>query len=144
METLEQNAFGIEFILKKILDSKQHGIVENLFHPEDYLGEKPDYENMDFDQVVFNEFDDNSIGFLAPSQILEMDNLLRIITSNGLEKSYDSSELNASGVYPEIWHDNESNDQAFNKRHIAEGIGQLKSILERAKRNGNYIFVFSS
>ena len=143
LETLEQNAFGIEFILKKMLDSKHHEIVEELFYPKVYLGKKPDYGNMDFDQVILDEFEDNSIGFLTPNQILLMDNLLRSITANGLEKSYNSSELNSNRIYPEVWHDNELNDQAFNKTHIAEGIEQLKSILDRAKRNGNYIFVFS-
>ena len=143
LETLEQNAFGIEFILKKMMDSKQHEIIEQIFYPKDYLGEKPDYGNMDFDEVILDELEDNPIGFLAPDLILEMDNLLRSVTENGLEKSYNSSELNSNGIYPENWHDNESSDQAFNRRHIAEGIEQLKSILDRAKQSGNYIFVFS-
>ena len=128
LETLEQNAFGIEFILKKMVDTKRHEIIEQIFYPKDYLGEKPDYENIDFDEVILDELEDKSIGFLAPDLILEMDNLLRSVKENELEKSYNFSELNSNGIYPENWHDNESSDQAFNCRHIAEGIEQLKSI----------------
>ncbi len=142
LETLEQNAFGIEFILKKILDSKHHGTVEQIFCPKDFLGEKPDYENIDFNQVVLDELADNSIGYIAPDKIAEIDNLLQTLTVNGLEKNYNSSELNSNGIYPEVWHDDESNNQAFNKRHIVEGIEQLKAIFGRAKRNRNYLFVF--
>ncbi|WP_422861017.1 DUF1877 family protein [Flagellimonas sp. S174] len=81
--------------------------------------------------------------YLSPDQISEMDNLLQSLTASGLEKNYSSSELNSNGIYPEVWHDDESYDQAFNKRHILEGIERLKSIFGSAKNNGHYMFVFS-
>lgn len=143
METLDQNAFGLEFILKKTLDSKYHETVEQIFFPKEYLGEKPDYENIDFNELDFSEIEDNSISYLTPEQISGIDNLLNSFSENEFLDNYNSSELNSNGIYPEVWHDNESYYQSFNKRHIKEGFGQLKSIFDRAKRNGNYIFVFS-
>lgn len=143
METLEQNAFGVEFILKKLFNTKHHEIIEQIFNPKEFLGEKPDYENMNFDEIDFSEITDNSISYLEPDQIVKIDNLLNSISNSEIGEKYNSSELNSNGVYPEVWHDDESDDQAFNKRHICEGYEQLKSIFNRANENENYIFIFS-
>lgn len=140
-ETLEENAFGIEFMLKKLFDAKHHETVEQIFNPKEFLGEKPDYENMNFDEIDFLE--DNSISYLEPDQISKINNMLNRISEREIRAKYKSSELNLNGIYPEVWHDDESDDQAFNQRHICEGLEQLKSIFNRADKNRNYIFIFS-
>jgi hypothetical protein len=143
LETLEQNAFGVEFIFKKLFDSKFHEIIEQIFSPKIFLGEKPDYENINFDEIDFSEITDNSISYLEPDQISRIYNLLNSISDSEIREKYKSSELNSNGIYPEVWHDDESDDQAFNKRHICEGFAKLKSIFNRANNNGNYIFIFN-
>ncbi len=143
METLEQNAFGVEFILKKVFDTKHHEVIEQIFYPKEFLGEKPDYVNMNFDEIDLCDIINNSISYLEPDQISKIDSLLNSISNNEIGEKYNSSELNSNEIYPEVWHDNESDDQAFNKRHICEGYEQLKSIFNRANENGNYIFIFS-
>ncbi|MFY8188050.1 MAG: DUF1877 family protein [Flavobacterium sp.] len=143
IETLEQNTFGIEFILKKIFDSKHYEIIEEIFNPKEFLGEKPDYENTNFDEIDFYEIPVNSINYLKPNQILGIYNLLNSISDSKIREAYKSSELNSHGIYPEVWHDDESDDQAFNKKHICEGFEKLKSIFNRANNNGNYIFIFN-
>ncbi|WP_324028385.1 DUF1877 family protein [Maribacter sp. BPC-D8] len=86
---------------------------------------------------------DNSISYLSSVEISTIDKLLKTVTVNCLDENYNSQELNSNRVYPEVWHDNESSDRAFNKGDIIDGIGQLKSIFNRAKLNESYIFVFS-
>ncbi len=141
IETLEQNVFGIEFILKKLFDSKHHETVEQIFNPTEFLGEKPDYENMNFDEIDFLK--DNSISYLDPDQIFKINNMLTPISEREIREKYNSSELNLNGIYPKVWHDDESDNKAFNQRHICEGFEQLKSIFNRANNNRNYIFIFS-
>lgn len=142
-EILEQNNLGIEFILKKSFDSIHHEIIAQIFNPEEFLGDKPDYNKIKFDEIDFSEIEDKSISFLSPNEISIIDNLLNSISESEIQKKYNSSELNSNGIYPDIWHDDESNDKSFNRRHICEGIKQLKSIFNRAHRKGNYIFVFT-
>lgn len=82
METLQQNAFGVEFILKKLFDTKHHEIIEQIFNPKMFLGEKPDYENINFDEIDFSEITDNSISYLEPDQISKIDSLLNSISNS--------------------------------------------------------------
>jgi len=142
-EIFEQNFSGIEFILKKTVDKKMTEKIDGIFNPKQCLGEPVDYENIDFTQIDFSEIEDNSINYLNPELIKEINTVLNSISTNEFIDKYNSTELNKNGIYPEVWHDDESDDQAFNKRHIAEGIEQLKSILNRTEENENYIFVFS-
>ncbi|MFD1293858.1 DUF1877 family protein [Lutibacter holmesii] len=139
----EQNFFGLEFILKKTIDKKLTEKIDQIFNPKCYLGEPVDYENIDFSQIDFSEIEDNSIYYLNPELIKEINVILNAISNSEFIMNYNSVELNKNRIYPEVWHDDESDDQVFNKKHIAEGIEQLKSILDRAEKSENYIFVFS-
>jgi hypothetical protein len=143
METLDQNVLAIEFILKKLFDIKYHEIINQIFTPIDFFGEKPDFKNLNFEEVDLFDLEDNSISYLTPEQILRITNLLNSITKGEIQEKYNSSELNKNGIYPRIWHDQESFNQSFNKRHIYEGFEQLVSIFNRANNNKNYIFVFN-
>lgn len=142
-EIFEQNFSGIEFILKKVIDKRLTEKINEIFKPKLYLGTPIDYEKIDFTKIDFLEIEDKSINYLSPELIKEINSVLGTISTSEFIDKYDSIELNKNGIYPEVWHDDESDDKAFNKRHIAEGIEQLKSVLNRTEKNGNYIFAFS-
>jgi len=142
-EIFEKNFSGIEFILKKTIDKNMTEKIDEIFNPKQYLGEPVNYENIDFTQIDFSEIEDNSINYLNLEVIKDINTVLNSIPTHKFIDKYNSTELNKNAIYPEVWNDAESDEQAFNKKHIAEGIEQLKSILTRAEKNENYIFIFS-
>ena len=137
-EVFEKNFFGLEFILKKTLDKKYTETIDEIFIPKEYLGELVDITHVDFFEIW-----SRSISYLNPKLIKEINTILNAVSTNQFASNYDSCELNEKGIYPRIWHNDESLNQAFNKRDITNAIERLKSIINRAEKNGSYIFVFS-
>lgn len=75
--------------------------------------------------------------------IANLDNLLDRISEEDIHLKYDPKELNDNGIYPEIWHIDNSPDKAYNERHILEDLQELKTIIKQANNENDYIFVFA-
>jgi uncharacterized protein DUF1877 len=139
--TLEGSFMALEFILSKNQDDETADLVKELFNPGHSIGG----QHFDLDDLEsFEEFDlsDTPISYLDIATIGNIHNILDNISTTELEDLYDSEELNSNGIYPEVWHDDNSPDQGFNLRQVSEDFVELKAMVKQAKEEGDYVVVF--
>jgi len=138
-EIFEQNFEGLQFLFGKFFKDDL-AVVDEIFSPTEFLGEEIDYTAIEFE----DDFDEveQPLFYVSPEKVKAINALLVTVDDNKFLSLYNADELNANEVYPESWHDDESDDQLFNKRHLAEGLRYLKELFNEAAANGNYIFSF--
>jgi len=140
--TLEGSFMALEFILSKNQDDATADLIKELFNPDQSIGG----QHFDLDALEsFEEFDlsDMPITYLDTETIGNIHSVLDTISTTEIESLYDSEELNSNGIYPEVWHDDNSPDQAFNLRQVSEDFVELKAMVKLAKEEGDYIIVGS-
>lgn len=142
-ETFEQNFDGLLFVLTKCVTEDKKEMINLIFYPSNFLGESIDFDSIDFDSLDnLSILGNETISFLTSEQVGELKNILSQIDKTEFLKNYIPQELNENGVYPEIWHEDESSEQAFNKRHLEEGFDALCKLFNQAGKNENYILSF--
>lgn len=139
--TLQGSFMALEFILSKDQDDSTIEQLQELFNPGQTIGGS-NIGIEDLDSFEEFDFDDMPIPYLDTETIGNIHNTLDKISSTEIESLYDAEELNSNGIYPEIWQYDNSQDQAFNFRHISEDFIALKSIIKKAAEEGDYIVVF--
>ena len=139
---LEGSFMALEFILSKDQDDATADLIKELFNPDQSIGG----QHFDLDALEsFEEFDfsDTPISYLDKATIGNIHKVLESISTAEIESLYDAEELNSNGIYPEVWHDDNSPDQAFNLRQVSEDFVELKAMVKLAKEEGDYIVVGS-
>ena len=116
-KTFEQNFEGLIFLLTKVSSSAMHALIHEIFYPSESLGKSPGFEQSDFDPLADDFFFDESISYLNREKILATKFFLDGVDEHQLLSTYNAKELNDNGIYPGVWHNDESADQAFNRRH---------------------------
>ena len=138
----DQNFEGLNFLISTYYKGHLPEALEKLFSPQEFVGEEIDYSEIDFDNL-----DDlpetNAIYFLSPQSIAEVDIVLNKVDNLILLNFYNADNFNANDIYPNIWHNDESEDQAFNRRHLEEGLKLLRKTISSASENDNYILYFT-
>ncbi len=123
------------------------GVAENLdsllFYPEIELAQGQqvhdvDFESMDGEEIF--EYYSDAITYTDPETVRLLWQTLQPISVEQLSGLYNSQELVSSKVYPWNWHDNESEDYAFNRRHVTQDYQALREFYEAASRAGEYVF----
>jgi hypothetical protein len=142
-KTFEQNFEGLMFLLNKVSLNSHRNLVQELFYPSESLGNSVNFEQDDFDRLGDQSFLENeSVSYLSNEKIQVIKLFLAGIDEHQLLRTYDAKELNDNGIYPCVWHNDESPDQAFNRRHIQEGFQNLKQLFEEAVENKSLILAF--
>ncbi|MBE8726109.1 DUF1877 family protein [Flavobacterium hungaricum] len=137
----EQNYEGLIFLFSTYYNQELPESLEKLFYPQDFIGEEMNISDIDFDNI--DDFPEaSSTYYLNPETIKEIDTILNSIENDIILSFYDADNFNANDIYPNAWHNDESEDQAFNKRHLEEGLQLLKETISKAKKNQNYILFF--
>jgi hypothetical protein len=139
--TLEGSFMALEFILSKNQDDATADLIKELFNPDQSIGG----QHFDLDALEsFEEFDlnDTPISYLDTETIGNIHQVLNNIPTTELESLYDAEELNSNGIYPEIWHDDNSPDMGYNLRHVSEDFTELKAMVKQAVEEGDYVVVF--
>jgi len=143
-EVFEKNFDGLLFLLSKSVPNESKDMVKQIFYPSNFLGKSIDFKSIDFENWDEDSMLDNEpISYLAPETIGQLKELLNNLEKVDFLRNYNSREFNENGIYPEIWHDDESPDQAFNKRNLEEGFESLQNLFNRVAEEGNYILVFT-
>lgn len=138
----EQNYEGLIFLFSTYYNQELPESLEKLFYPQDFIGQEIDFSTIDFDNM--EDFPEStSTHYLNPDDIIEINETLNTIDNESILNFYDADNFNANDIYPSVWHNDESEDQAFNKRHLEEGLQLLKETISKAKENQNYILFFS-
>jgi Domain of unknown function (DUF1877) len=83
------------------------------------------------------------IPYLEPDKIIEINNLLDKFSEDKIREFYNSKELNQYGIYPQVWHNDNSENLAFNERNLTEDFSIMKSIFKEAENENDYILVFA-
>lgn len=136
--TFEQNFEGLLFLLSKLASNSEQALVQEIFYPNDSIG-----KTVDFDSDNFMDFSDNEpINYLSPEKVRSIHGFLGRINKRDVLALYDPDELNKNGIYPRVWHSDESPDQGFNKRHIEEGFDNLIMLFNAAVSNNETILAF--
>ena len=134
---------GIEFILAKNQSEENKRILYDIFYPSNALGSE-ELENMEDDEKYSFYESGNYIPYLDSLRIEEINKIIQNVTAEDLTKMYSSKELNDNGIYPDCWHDDNSENQVFNLRQIIEDITEIKKIFKAATENQNYLLSFVS
>jgi hypothetical protein len=141
-ETFEQTHEGISFLLEKFFKAEDLALIKEIFEPTEFIGEGLDddlYDTHSVDDI--EKFEESAIYYLDPTQIPRINVLLTSLDISTVLNAYSSAEFNNNGVYPELWHDNESEGQAFNKTHLKEDLESLIHFFKAAASSDNYVVV---
>lgn len=139
--TFQGSSMGLEYVLSKDRDALTISLIAKVFNPEQFLN-LPDFEHLTPEEQFELYENNNFIPYLDTVVIAELDAFLNTVSEAEIQSKYDSKELNANGIYPRVWHDNNAYDQAYNKRHILEDFQELKAIIKNAHTAGDFIIVF--
>lgn len=140
--TLEGSFMALEFILSKNQDDATADLVKELFNPDQSIGG----QHFDLDALEsFEEFDFDAmpISYLDAATIGNIHKILDNISTTEIESLYDAEELNSNGIYPEVWHDDNSPEQAFNLRQVSDDFTELKTMIKQAKEEGDFVVVYT-
>lgn len=137
----DQNFEGLNFLFLLYYKEQLPEVLKHLFYPQEFVGEEIDFEEIDYDNL--DDFpESNAIYFLNPERVTEVDTILNIMDNEKVINFYNSDNFNLNDIYPTTWHNNESEDQAFNKKHLEEGLNLLKKTISQASKNEDYILYF--
>ena len=139
---IENSFLGLQFILTKGLGNS----LDKIFDGDDYLC-SVDYESEDFKKLSFDErfeiFENTcQESYLSPERIAELDKLTKGIKQTYLKKWYDSDELNRNQIYPEVWHDDETEDKVYNLEDLKKCFIKWREFISKvAKNKTDYIII---
>ncbi|NMH28244.1 DUF1877 family protein [Flavobacterium silvaticum] len=137
----DQNYEGLNFLLETYFAGEFPESLEEVFYPTEFVGEEIEFDALDFEDP--EDFPESTATyFLKPEVISHANKILESLDADDVLRLYDADSFNKNDIYPTVWHTNESPDQAFNKRHLAEGFDLLKKTLADADSKGNYILYF--
>lgn len=74
--------------------------------------------------------------------ISKLNDFIVTVSQTDIHLKYDAKEFNENDIYPEVWHNDNSPDQAYNERHILEDFEKLKTIIIQADQEKDFIFVY--
>jgi hypothetical protein len=132
---------ALEYILSKGQNNSITELVNEIFNPKLALGGQIFESLTPEEQFEFYE-SGLFIPYLDTSTISQLNDFISEILSLDISSKYDAKELNDNGIYPRVWHNDISPDQAYNERQILEDFEELKNIIKQADTEKDYIFVF--
>ena len=141
-ESIEQIHEGLEFLLEHFFVGEDKQLIHEIFSPEEFIGES--FDENPFESPTPDEFDDflaKAIYYLDPEKIARIDYLLSELDQTTVLNTYNSKEFNNNGVYPEVWHDDESENQFFNRSHLKIALESLTDFFAKAISNDDHIII---
>ena len=132
---------GLEYVLSKGQDQQITELMGEIFNPKEHLG-GGDFENLTHEEQ-FKLYESGSIiPYLSIATVAKINDLLSQVTQANFEANYNANELNKNGIYPCVWHNDNSLNFAYNLRHIMDDLAQLKTIFQQASTDNDYLLVF--
>jgi Domain of unknown function (DUF1877) len=133
---------GLEFILLKGSSEVEKKLIKEIFNPQKELSEEVLKNSIPEKQFELYE-NGISIPYLEVDKISKINNLLEKFSETKIRELYNSKELNKNGIYPQVWHNDNSENLCFNERNLTKDFSALKSIIKEAENEKDYILVFS-
>jgi hypothetical protein len=85
---------------------------------------------------------EDAVSFLPAEKIRSINAILGKLTKEEIALRYNPNELNAHDVYPGVWHNDNSPEQAFNLCHLQKDFEKLKELIGKAVKEKDYILRF--
>jgi hypothetical protein len=144
--TLEGSAMGLEFTLVKGLDEESLVLIEEIFNPSQSFG-GADFSHIDIDTIDPEALesmimDDASVYYLTPATVGSIAALLENINESTIATNYNAGDLNDNDIYPGMWYTDESASPAYNKQHLIKDYTLLKTFLQNAAAEKDYIITY--
>lgn len=138
--TFQGSFLGLEYVLCKGKDSETIDMILEIFNPQQQLIGK-DFDNFSVDERFDFYMNSRFASYLDKLEVSRIHELLDSFSESDITAVYNAQELNDKNIYPEVWHNGNSSEQAFNQRHIVEDFNQLKLLLAQANKDKDYIFI---
>jgi len=139
--TFQGSFMGLEYVLSKGQDALTVELIGEIFNPKQLLGGQEFNRLIPEEQLAFYERG-RFIQYLDTTTISKLNDFLNTVLEIDIYSKYNATELNDNGIYPEVWHNDNSLDQAYNRRQILDDLKELKAIVSQAHNQGDYILVF--
>ena len=132
---------GLEYILSKGQDNSTIELVNEIFNPKQSVGGQ-NFKSLTPDEQF--EFYESGliIPYLDIPTISKLYDSLANISQADIGSKYDAKDLNDNGIYPEVWHNDNSPGQSYNEQHLLKDYEELKTIIKHADNEQDYILVF--
>ncbi|WP_291724983.1 DUF1877 family protein [Bernardetia sp.] len=140
----EGNFEGVLFILQKVVDNQYKEYISEVFYPNEHIGESiiDFFASLEGEYDDSLDFEDNAISYLPPKRVYFLNEILSEVNKQTFLSLYDAQELNDNGIYPEMWHNEETKHKAYNRLHIEEGFDSLRQLFNKAANNKTYLLHF--
>jgi len=142
--TFEKTFEGLRFVLSKGRDKDEAELVEQIFYPKTFIGEKIDFANLDFKNLP-DDFDifKQPVYYNDPNKVSNISSFLDTVSVDDFKKLFDPDELNQMNIYPgEVWNRHTEENYAYNERDMTNEYKNLKAIFESARINCGYILSY--
>lgn len=134
---------GLEFILSMGLDQQGRELIVEIFNPTHYIGPTDtNIFNLDSDEEEQFWEMENAVGYLKPNKVKTINEILNNIHEEEITNNYNAEELNANGIYPCSWHEDDSIGKAFNRRQVLDDFKHLSSFIQAATIEDNYVLSY--
>ena len=134
---------GLEATVSKALPDADRELIGEIFNPMHYIGPNDtNIFNLDSDEEEQFWEMESAAGYLAPNKVKKVAALLSNISESGVAENYNADELNADGIYPSCWHNDDASDKALNKRQILEDFRMLNDFFQTAAKEDNYVLSY--
>lgn len=134
---------GLEATISKASPGADPELVGEIFNPIHYIG-PTDSNIFSLDSDEEEQFweMESAVGYLAPNKVKKVAALLRDISEDQVAENYNADELNADGIYPSCWHNEDGPDKPFNKRQIRGDFRLLSDFFQTAANDDNYVLSY--
>lgn len=138
--SFQGSEMALDFLLSKGKDEDTAAIIRQIFYPEMSLG-GPDPDSTPEEQLEHYE-GGSWIPYHSPEMTAAIHRILEGIAEADIDATYNAAELNKNGIYPRVWHNDNTPDMAYNKIHIQEDLVVLKRLFRDAAAGNNIIISF--
>jgi len=138
---IEKSFEGLQFVFVKGLGEE----VRKAFRgsrticPVDFTAKK--FRDLDVDEQFEIYYKTPQISFFSPDDIIKLALLFSKIEGDFIDKFYNSNELNDNRVYPEIWHDDNSENQVYNARDLSQNSEGMITFFSKVQSDGDYVIL---
>lgn len=138
VEGFSQSFEGLRYVLRKVCKPSVEGLVAQIFEPEKFLGEAPDYESVDWENLP-DDFpvEGATLPYHNPEVINTLLSFLERVTEQEFASSFSAAELNEQQIYPSgIWNESTDPNNHFSKLNLVREFLKLKEFFSQLASAG--------
>jgi hypothetical protein len=134
---------ALPFVLSKNQNADRSNLINEIFDPKQDIG-AADASQFKFEEMEEDEIWDllDCVSYIPSDRVKENNEILKDFSEVDIHNNYDPAELNNNGIYPQVWHNDDSSGYAFDKRHLIQDLNELKRFFQVASTHNNIVLVY--